>query len=198
MYKIQSLKDNAQVITGAVGAGAALGTAVFPGVGTIIGSVAGVLTSALNILFGGSKNISNDNFIDSIVTSAKNVGIIGLTHEDIVHLLPGNWGTDRSNAVNVFDYYLGVIQGTKTGLSGNKITPGQDAEYELDFGGGYKAGHQIYYNPNAISTPILNQITPTGVTIPGSNQSSILPTSNTNLLLIAGGVVLLYVLSQKG
>ena len=194
MFKIQSLKD-AQLINAGVGAAAAIGTAVLPGIGTIIGSVAGVLTSALNILFGGSKNVSNNNFVDSIVKSAQNLGIIGLTHDDVVHLLPGNWGTDRSNALNVFDYYLGVIQGTKTGLSGSLLTPGSDAEYELDFGGGYQAGHPIYYQPSKVSPQI---IAATQTTLPTSNQSSILPSGNvSNILLIGGGIILLYILSQK-
>ena len=197
MYKIQSLKDNSQLITAGVGASAAIGTAVFPGIGTIIGSVAGVLTSAVNILFGGSNNISNDNFVDSIVKAAQGAGIVGLTHEDIVHLLPGNWGNDRSNALNAFDGYLGVIQGTKPGLNGRLLTPGQDAEYQLDFGGGYQAGHAIYYSPSKVSPQIISATQSTN--IPPSSQSSILPSGNTgNILLIVGIAAVLYILSQKG
>ena len=197
MYKIQSLKDNSQLITAGVGTAAAIGTAVLPGIGTIIGSVAGVLTSAFNILFGGSQNVSNNNFVNSILTSAQNLGIKGLTNEDIVHLLPGNWGNDRSNALNVLDYYFGVIQGTKTGLNGQLLTPGQDAEYQLDFGGGYQPGHSIYYSPTSVSPQIISATQSTN--IPPSSQSSILPSGNTgNILLIVGIAAVLYILSQKG
>ena len=197
MYKIQSLKDSSQY--GAyIGGAAAIGTAVFPGIGTIIGSVAGALTAAVSILFGGSKNIANDNFVDSIVKAAQGAGIVGLTHEDVVHLLPGNWGTDRTNAMNVMDFYIGVIQGTKTGLNGQLLTPGQDAEYQLDFGGGYQAGHKIYYSPNQVNSAIV-KATQTSVGVPTPNQSSILPSGNTgNILLIVGIAAVLYILSQKG
>ncbi len=195
MFKIQSLRDN-QLITSGVGAAAAIGTAVLPGIGTIIGSVAGVLTSAFNILFGGSQNVANNNFINSILTAAQNLGIVGLTSDDVVHLLPGNWGNDRSNALNVFDYYLGVIQGTKTGLNGQLLTPGSDAQYQLDFGGGYQAGHSIYYQPSKVSSQIVAATQTSG--IPTSNQSSIIPSGNTgNILLIGAGIFLLYILSKK-
>ena len=155
------------------------------------------MTAAVSILFGGSKNIANDNFVDSIVKAAQGAGIVGLTHEDVVHLLPGNWGTDRTNAMNVMDFYIGVIQGTKTGLNGQLLTPGQDAQYQLDFGGGYQAGHAIYYSPSKVSPQIISATQST--TIPPSSQSSILPSGNTgNILLIVGIAAVLYILSQKG
>jgi len=179
----------------AVGTGAAIGTAVLPGIGTIIGSIAGVLTSALNIL--GTQNAANDQFVNSCLQAAQNLGIKGLTNEDIVHLLPGRWGTDRSNALNVLDYYFGVIQGTKTGLNGQLLTPGQDAQYQLDFGGGYQPGHSIYYSPTSVSPQIISATQST--TIPPSSQSSILPSGSTgNILLIVGIAAVLYILSQKG
>lgn len=119
-----------------------------PVIGTGL-AVVDTLYDAVTSLFGKSpKDIQNDKFVDSLVTATQKIGYTGFTHDDVVHLLPANWGTDRNNAIQIFQTYLDIGAGNGLGVGGLRITSyGQNIAPALNFGGGYKPNHVITYLP---------------------------------------------------
>ncbi len=187
MYRIQTLKDNTAVYAST---GAAIGSVV-PGVGTAIGAAVGSFIPIFTSLFGSPDSVANNNFVDSIVKSAQAQGIVGLTHEDVVHLLPGNWGANQSAALQQFEPYIEIIKGNGLGLNNISIKPGQDAEYILNFGGGYQPGHAIYYNPGSVQS-VVNS----GTGLPGGVQINTAGFTSSIPKIIIIGIFIVFLFSQ--
>jgi hypothetical protein len=131
---------------------------VIPGVGTVIGAAAGSALDFVTTLFGAksSSDVSNNNFIDGLVKYSQQVGFQGFTHDDVLHLMPGGWGSNYTQAAQDFQGYLNQWK-LRTGNIVPTTNFGQGAGV---WGGGYQPGHPIYYiaPTNLISTPPIGSI----------------------------------------
>lgn len=107
----------------------------------------------------GSKTASqatNDQFIDSLVTYSTQQNFVGFTHGDVVHLMPANWGTQRSAAIQQFAAYLAI---------GKSKTPGTNLVPFFSWGGGWVPDHTIYWKGiSSTVTPVIPGVTPTPTT----------------------------------
>jgi len=167
---------------------------------TLISPVLSIASGLIGLFGKSAKDIANDNYVDSLLQASQSMGISGFTHEDIVHLLPGDWGESgakKQAGSQLFDGYCQIVKGNGLGKGGVQISPGQDASSILNFGGNYYPNHKIFYTPNAIGT-YQTQSTIT----PGSGGGGSLPISNknNNYLLIGAGafLILIFVAYKKG
>lgn len=155
--------------------GGVAGTAVGgPGGGSAVGYSIG---NFIESLFGG-KNQSNNTFVDSIVSSTQAAGFKGFTHDDVVHLLPGNWSNDHQGAINQIQAYLNI---------GMAQPEGTNLTSYFDFGGGYYPNHAIYYYPSSTVSPGSPGVLPIVTT----------STNNGNIIWIILILIVLIVIFKK-
>lgn len=146
------------------------------------GGIIGGVIDSVSSLLTNSRDKNNNQFLSNMVTFATNLGFVGFNTNDVIHLMPGGWGSDYQTAAYDFNSYLmdwkkNYPAGTNLALPQND--PGHTGQNV--WGGGYVPNHVIYYKaPIAINYS--NNSTPPG---PNSNPNN---TSSFNLswLLIIG------------
>ena len=140
---------------GASGAltGAASGSALGPigtGVGAAVGFVAGIFSGENN-----AGNTSNATLLKNLVNYANQNGV-NLNTDDVLHMLPGNWGSPDMYQEDA-QYIMQYVQEIKNGT----------LNYSGAFGGGYLPTHSITYNKSqdtSLATPVPGSVTTTSQT----------------------------------
>ena len=152
--------------------GATIGSLV-PGVGTALGATIGGFIGSLVSLFDGG-NPQADAITQKFVEYSANNGIF-LNQNDVVHLLPANWGNpDNINyTAKVFDSYIQSIKNNTFSLN--------------SFGGGYKPNHIITYD----STKDLNFNSASASSTSKFNLAGIFQNPFVVILLLGAGIFLI-------
>lgn len=177
------------------GIGATAGSVV-PGVGTGIGAAAGAIIDFVSSLFGKpSKDVANDQFIDGLVAYAQSKGFQGFTHEDVVHLMIANWGSNYNAAAQAFASYLNQFStgAVNTNLYGTVVMPASI------FGGGYVPNHEIIFT----GTPSIQTggVISSGVPTTGGITSGVNKAGMSGLLiflLLGGAAGAVYLAAKHG